>query len=445
VLVKMGDLTLETTGGYGRMFASKDGGAHFTELMPVDDVNDWAGDVSLGPGVFYYSFASAMAVDPRDEDRIITGSVRLYRSRDGGRSLRTWQLLDMQHVHADIHAVVFDPRDHRHVYVATDGGVSESTDGGDTWAKRSNGLVTTQCYHIGVSQSSGLDVGITTQDNSCHHSRGSLEFESFPRGFWEGGWIEYDPRDARVIYVDDWTSNGVARSTDGGGQWLPLGIDTVAIGSTNVGKPFAITGDSSGALLAGQSGGPLFRSSDRGVTWASVLSVPGDSFTAVRFAPSDAAFAYAGSLLGRLWRSEDAGNTWTEIPPVYPATSFPPGVQALTVDWHDSRRVFAVFDNGTIYRIDSLPDQTRGWDVTGAPGARLPDVPVTSVVLDPRFEEILYSATRLGVYWSTDGGDSWAPFDEGLPNCVVSEMQLRVTDMTLYASTFGRGVYRRRL
>src|SRR5205814_5797528 len=113
----------------------------------------------------------------------------------------------------------------------------ESTDGGDTWANRSDGLVTTQCYHLGVSQSSGLDVGITTQDNRCYHSRGSLEFESFSRGFGEGGWIVYDSRDARVLYVDDWAANGVARSTDGGSSWLALGLDTVVLGSTNLGKP----------------------------------------------------------------------------------------------------------------------------------------------------------------------------------------------------------------
>ena len=456
VVVKMGDITRQTfpnTGDYGRIFASEDGGAHFTERTSVNDVTN-------GAGAYFYTYANALVVDPKEEERLITASVALQGSKDGGL---TWPLLDMRHVHGDIQALVFDPHNHLRIYVATDGGVSESTDGGDTWADRSNGLVTTQCYHIGVSQTYRLDFGITTQDNFCYHSSGPGEFVSFGV-FGEGGWIEYDPDDASVIYADDFYGYrdgagpfSAAKSTDGGLHWYTLGIKTTGLGDT-FRKPFALAGGDSPFLLAGNFGGRLLRSPDRGETgwWDTVLNLADDEFTAVRFAPFDSALAYAGTLAayagtlhGRLWRSEDVGNTWTEIPPGYPATSAPPAVQALAVDWHDPGRVFAAFNtfgNSTIYRIDIRPGQPAlWWDVTGGPGGRLPNVSVTSIVLDPRFEEILYAATRLGVYWSTDGGDSWAPFDDGLPNCVVSEMQLRVPDMTLYASTFGRGVYRRRL
>ena len=49
----------------------------------------------------------------------------------------------------------------------------------------------------------------------------------------------------------------------------------------------------------------------------------------------------------------------------------------------------------------------------------------------------------LGVLRSVDGGDSWAPFDEGLPNAFVSDLDMRALDASLFASTMGRGMYRR--
>jgi hypothetical protein len=52
-------------------------------------------------------------------------------------------------------------------------------------------------------------------------------------------------------------------------------------------------------------------------------------------------------------------------------------------------------------------------------------------------------STLLGVLRSTDGGDSWAPFDEGLPNAFVSDLDMRSADRSLFASTMGRGIYRR--
>jgi hypothetical protein len=48
--------------------------------------------------------------------------------------------------------------------------------------------------------------------------------------------------------------------------------------------------------------------------------------------------------------------------------------------------------------------------------------------------------TERGVYFSTNSGDSWSLFCEGLPNAPT--MQVFVESNYLYAVTFGRGLWR---
>ena len=85
-------------------------------------------------------------------------------------------------------------------------------------------------------------------------------------------------------------------------------------------------------------------------------------------------------------------------------------------------------------------------DVSGRiAAASLPDLAITGLALHPTLDETIYVSNILGVYRSIDGGESWAPFDEGIPNSFVSDLDLRPRGLgaQLHASTMGRGIYRR--
>jgi photosystem II stability/assembly factor-like uncharacterized protein len=75
----------------------------------------------------------------------------------------------------------------------------------------------------------------------------------------------------------------------------------------------------------------------------------------------------------------------------------------------------------------------------------LPNAPASALVVDQYNDDRVYVATAIGVFRTQDSGASWERFGEGLPNVVVSGLELRRKNNTLYASTMGRGVYRRRL
>src|SRR5207237_8051560 len=50
-----------------------------------------------------------------------------------------------------------------------------------------------------------------------------------------------------------------------------------------------------------------------------------------------------------------------------------------------------------------------------AAGAGIPSIPINAFAVDPSNSTHLYAGTDIGVYLSTNGGASWAPFGVGLP------------------------------
>jgi hypothetical protein len=76
---------------------------------------------------------NCFAIDPRDPDHLFIGAVNLLSSTDGGA---TWKIIS-PHPHEDFHSIAFDPFVNGTVYLAGDGGVFSSVDGGKTWPSMS--------------------------------------------------------------------------------------------------------------------------------------------------------------------------------------------------------------------------------------------------------------------------------------------------------------------
>jgi hypothetical protein len=47
----------------------------------------------------------------------------------------------------------------------------------------------------------------------------------------------------------------------------------------------------------------------------------------------------------------------------------------------------------------------------------------------------------VGVFSSANGGRKWRAAANGLPNVPVTDLEYRATSNSLYAATFGRGMY----
>ncbi|MEQ8907589.1 MAG: T9SS type A sorting domain-containing protein [Vicingaceae bacterium] len=165
------------------IYRSKDGGQTWDLIQSggTDRLDMYANPGTNCQG----SWDNMVAVYPDDPGKIIVGGVTMYRwvqsSTDPAPSNGSWSRIDAlldffpsgervpNYVHADKHELVFDPRDSDVAYIATDGGVTKTTNFNDP-----NPTFTVHNYKFGVTQYYGMAVnarGIVmagSQDNGSH-------------------------------------------------------------------------------------------------------------------------------------------------------------------------------------------------------------------------------------------------------------------------------------
>jgi hypothetical protein len=75
-------------------------------------------------------------------------------------------------------------------------------------------------------------------------------------------------------------------------------------------------------------------------------------------------------------------------------------------------------------------------------GDGLPDVPANAVALDPFDPSRVYVGTDVGVFVSSDGGETVEAMMQGLPlGVVVTDLEIDDEPYVLTAGTYGRGVW----
>jgi photosystem II stability/assembly factor-like uncharacterized protein len=114
------------------------------------------GDFGLVVRPFYFS---RITVDPKNPDVVVKAGLLGSISRDGGNTFK-----NLGTMHADIHDIVFDINNSDRMYVATDGGVYRSWDGGTTMEMVEN-LPLSQFYQISVDNEEPYNVYGGLQDN----------------------------------------------------------------------------------------------------------------------------------------------------------------------------------------------------------------------------------------------------------------------------------------
>jgi photosystem II stability/assembly factor-like uncharacterized protein len=117
-------------------------------------------------------------------------------------------------------------------------------------------------------------------------------------------------------------------------------------------------------------------------------------------------------------------------------------VTSIVVDPANASHVYVSFSNykeGTLAaNVWQTTDGGATWvNISG----NLPDAPVWMLTYDqPRRQ--LYVTTDFGVFFLSNGKRNWARLGTGLPNAPVFDLKLTGDGNTIYAATFGRGVYR---
>ena len=71
----------------------------------------------------------------------------------------------------------------------------------------------------------------------------------------------------------------------------------------------------------------------------------------------------------------------------------------------------------------------------------LPQLPIRKILADPSNPNVAYVGNVVGVYKTTDGGNSWTRFGNGLPFADISDLYIPADGSFLRASSYGRGVW----
>lgn len=245
------------SGFEGRMLKSTNGGLNWSDLpspttiwldrVVIDPVNPntvWVGGTShfwrsLDGGATWTSASipltnlNGMKSDPKNQAiRYAFGYVQfqpaVVRSSDSGS---TWQQLgSLNTAHScywpvcAVSDLLVDPKDSLRLYAASDSGIFESANGGQSWSPRTqmdfaqmvdtrfdptNSMVVWGAGYGGIQKST--DRGLTWNYVYTDYSASSLAVLPHPLG-------------GSVYAITDKRYNNVLESTDGGATWLPTGI-----------------------------------------------------------------------------------------------------------------------------------------------------------------------------------------------------------------------------
>lgn len=451
------------------LFASTGEGASGTwELRssPASGAPNWSGYCRFPKLEGQGGYVTSLGVDPVDPNRLWIGGIDLFRSEDGGRSMRLasdWNLDPVDgtpYVHADQHAVVFDPgydgTSNKTVYFAHDGGLSRTEDdratieggcrtlGGIQYDSVNNGYGIAQFVGGSVSSDGRIVIG-GTQDNGTF--RLDVDGPSDWVSIWggDGGHSAMEPAGEWLVvstyYGAFYRLTGEART-----QRCSADADCADIGF--LGDP-KVDGDELDSMefyppleqgpndVLWAAGRRIWRSTDVGANWVNVGSVGADIATTIGLSVSDPNTAYVGTYSGPVYRSSDAtaaAPTWSRIDAAFPATY----ISSIAVDPADPSTVFVAFKT---FEGQQLWRSVGGGPFEPVDGG-LPETPVNAVAVNPRNSAMVYAGTDVGVFESLDGGITWRVANENLATTIVSRLVFRTGTSELYAFTFGRGAYR---
>lgn len=441
-------------GGLEGVYESNNGGQGFQQLINGDCLNNMLVRTDNASGCGGQGvFDLVCAISPVNANERWIGGINFWLTTDGGAN---WQINTMwttnplhnpggiPFLHSDKHALMHHPLAPSVVYAATDGGVHVSNNLGASWYDRTPGMGISQMYKVGLSASVPGLMLCGLQDNGLKQVENDEWREIMPGDNME---CIIDPMEPEVQYscaltgllyrtTDDWaTRELIAANIPGFTEFAQQN----GFGPGAWVTPVAMDPQDNHKLYVGFK--QLWRTTNRGDDWSQMPGLStGAHLRHIAVAPS-APQVICAATLDTLFRTN--GAAWTVIPVSSITGSAANAISGIAVSDVDPQRLWVTISGYDAQRkVFRSNNGGQSWtNITGT----LPNVPVNCVVHEPGLEHSIYVGTDVGVFhWLQSEGD-WEPFDNGLPNVQVNDLEIDATSGTLVAATFGRGLWRSNL
>ncbi|MBV7267973.1 T9SS type A sorting domain-containing protein [Winogradskyella luteola] len=439
----------DSGGAFGALYKSTDSGSTFTKLDHTgknyfgyssnpEDPND--------AGVGQAPRDMDITVNPNDVNDVHIAGINTWRSTNGGVDFNIssqWVPFsafaeNIGYCHADVDIMLFSGTGtNAKLFVGTDGGIYKAENptvvNSNYYTDLTTGLGIRQFYRFGISQTDPVVVTGGSQDNGSS----VLGTDGNWTDWWGADGMEgfVDKNNSQILYgtsqfgsfVKSFNGglnvSGVTQPDDKGGEfpwnWIvpfeqdPITQDVIYCAFDEV-----------------------YKSLDGGFSWASISPNFGSNIDHFKVAPTNNQMLYL-SIEGVFRYSTDGGTSWSQgvlnlfggrINEIAVHPTDPSRVAIATTN---NEKVYVSTDNGASW-------SPIRWD--------LPNFSAQALAWQNNGEDGLYVGMNYGVYYTDNTlGNTWVPFNNGLPNVRINELEVNTADNRLYAATYGRGLWRSNL
>jgi hypothetical protein len=421
---------------------SRDGGGHFEHISSQTMIRRFDEN------------HAELEVAPDDTMNIYLGAVRLFGSKDGGKTFTRltvprWNLPNFQH--DDIRELLV--LNNGILYNGNDGGVGLSTDHGSTWTDLSKqGLTVTQFYGIDYDPNTGRVVGGCQDLGNMVYDEGDNKWRNVSELYGDGGEvINLSEREGWIV-----TQNGTLFESDRmakdwkvfqsqsyiGRMWMPMEEDVRQNGQIYVfdNQAFRLVSGSRHQNISNGLPNTYFK------IWAFKQSpaLPDRAFLAFDEPTWDAS---ATGLRNKLFISNDFTDqdpSWQDVTSNLGILAWR-GISSIALHPENPDRIwvsFKTFDDSekVPQRVYYSEDGGKSWSNYSN---GLPSVRANTLLYAGGESELMFLGTDVGLYakrwydpeWVLVGGS------KSLPYGMISDLEWDDVHKRLWIATYGLGLW----
>lgn len=412
-----------------------------------------------------------IVTDPTNDATVYVGGIDLFRSTNSGSTwtqISKWSnnnqlaTLSVSQVHADQHAIVFNPKNSSQIAFGNDGGIYFCANKANVATNtgisvRNNRYNVTQFYDAKMNPTktnSTEEILAGAQDNGTRRFTGApLANNLYSDAYYDGGdgaFVEFDDNNLYKIssyvynnhYLYHAASNTYIDLIDAPDNDLGHFINQAALDrNLDIFYSYANQDETTKEVTLNRvtglsSNNPFYL--DKSKIYMGIFSDEDVSYLSVSPYQATSTTLMVGFDNGRLFKVANANlssPTITEL-----TVPFVGAISDIQYGTNDNEIIVTISN----YNTDSVFYTTDGGTTWNSKEGNLPDMPIRSALMNPENKNEVILGTELGVWGTTNflsATPTWSQYTNGLGNVRITNLDYRPSTRTVLASTYGRGIF----